>query len=94
MTYIVKLSDKSEVKIEADEVDIVVAGIKSGNPVKVRQGIFNPSYFVCLIHDEDRMRRYSEELTDHHRHYLPGETVPPFKMQPLKDIFKDLKQLT
>lgn len=90
MTYIVKLSDKSEVKIDADEVDKVVAGIQSGMPVRVKQGIFNPSFFVCLIRDDERLQAWREDQhawNSVHR----GEVKP---LQPLADIFSNQKQLT
>lgn len=81
MKYIVKLSNKAEIQIDEDEVARVVDGLKSGTLVKVRQGIFNPSFFVAVVEDENRkpIDHYSEGLIE--RKNLP-------------DIFTDLKQLS
>ncbi len=54
MKYLVELSNKREIPIDEDELPRVLAGIKSGNPVKVRQGIFNPSFFVAIVGDSSR----------------------------------------
>lgn len=87
--YIVKLSDKSEVKIDADEVQNVVSGIQSGQPVKVRRGIFNPSFFVCLIEDVDRLKAWRDDQPAWNSINY-GEVKP---LQPLQDIFNTRKQI-
>lgn len=80
MKYIVKLSNKAEIPIDEDEVPRVVEGLKSGTLVKVRQGIFNPSFFVAVVEDEKRKPI---------NHYFDGEIERPN----LPDIFTNIKKL-
>ena len=80
MKYIVKLSNKAEIPIDEDEVQRVVEGLKSGTLVKVRQGIFNPSFFVAVVEDETRKPIH---------HYFEGQIERPN----LPDIFTNIKKL-
>jgi len=50
--YIVKLSDRTEILIDEDEVSIVKKGISSGNIVQLKNGLFNPTYFIALIENK------------------------------------------
>jgi len=86
--YIVKLSDKSEIPIEADEVEKVKVGLKTGQLVQVRQGIFNPSFFICLVLDIERLKAWR---ADQPQFNSVDKTPKPLK--PLADIFNQLKQL-
>lgn len=52
------LSNKSEIKIDDDELPTVIEGIQRGRPIKVRQGIFNPSFFVSIVPDRDRIEEF------------------------------------
>ena len=54
MKYLIELSNKREIPIDGDELLNVIEGIKTGSPVKVRQGIFNPSFFVAIVEDQER----------------------------------------
>lgn len=57
--YLVQLSNKTEVKIDSDEMDNVLSGIKAGAPIRVRQGIINPSFIVAIVPD---MKRWEDAL--------------------------------
>lgn len=80
MKYLVQLSNKTKIPIDEDELQNVLAGIQAGNPVKVRQGIFNPSFFVTIVEDEDRQPI---------NHFTDGLVERPN----LPDIFANLKKL-
>lgn len=66
MKYLIQLSSKVEIPIDDDELSIVLEGIKTGSPVKVRQGIFNPSFFVAIIEDKERrpLNHFTEGLKE------------------------------
>jgi len=100
--YEVILSTKDRLKCDADELWRVIEAIKSGSPAKLRQGLFNPSYYVGIVLDEKRYSDYVSDINllvrnnrDAIKHYN-GEgiqNVPQFKQ--LRDIFEgiELKQL-
>ncbi len=89
--YRVELSNKSVIQIDADEVELVLKSVAAGKPVKVRQGIINPSYIVCVTEDRERREKFLEDMRHEPRERLMQG------MQPLKDILTELpihKQLT
>lgn len=53
MIYKIILSTGDPIKVNKEELESVLAGINSGNPVKVNQGIFNPSFFVSIQEERD-----------------------------------------
>jgi len=59
--YIITLSNKATIPVDEDEVPLVVEAIKKGQPGRVRQGIFNPSFFVSLTLDNSRIKQYLDE---------------------------------
>lgn len=59
--YEVILSSKDRIKIDADELPVVVAAIQAGSVCAVRQGIFNPSHYVCIVEDESRLDSFFHE---------------------------------
>ena len=86
--YIIHLSNKSEVQIDEDEVEIVVESIKTGKIGRVRQGIFNPSFFVSLTMDDKRYEQYKSD-----NQYRGGANQQPLDnrtLAPLKDIFQNI----
>lgn len=93
--YIVKMSGLN-VKIDQDEVNSVVEGIMSGRPIKVRQGIINPSYYIGIVEDHERIKSYMDEINnviagnENYKKYQIGEkkSLPEFKK--LSDIFEGL----
>ena len=56
-------------------------------PVIVRQGIFNPSFFVSIVEDKERLEEL-EELNDSIK-----EHSKRIELEPLIDIFKNVKLL-
>jgi len=46
---------KQGITIREEELKSVLAGINSGSIVIVKEGIFNPSYFVGIVEDQERM---------------------------------------
>lgn len=94
--YIVKMSNLN-VKIDQDEVNSVVEGIMSGRPIKVRQGIINPSYYIGIVEDHERVNKHIKEINDviqnnkNYETYRIGEKkeIPEFKK--LSDIFEGVK---
>lgn len=97
--YIVELSTKRTIKCDADEVVKVIEGLQTGSVVKLRQGIFNPSYFVDLIEDEERRVSFVQKVQDLVRNnhqdleYHGGKNQRrlPSGMHSLKDIFEGTK---
>jgi len=96
--YVVKMSVKNgDVKIDADEVARVIQGIINGQPIKVRQGIVNPSFYVGIYEDVERINGYLQELNGviannkNFESYQIGrkEALPEFKK--LSDIFEGLQ---
>jgi len=53
--YRIILSNTKEyIVIRDDELPKVLRGISERNPVAVKEGIFNPSYFVAIFPDYER----------------------------------------
>ena len=61
MRYKIVLSNtKESITIRESELPKVLKGIQKGSPVVVLEGIFNPSYFVAIVPDNDRIRAIGE----------------------------------
>lgn len=59
--YICCLSNGVKIQIDEDEVPKLLEGINKGKVVVVRQGIINPSYFVALEKDRERIRAFLDD---------------------------------
>lgn len=90
--YIVQLSNKTEVQIDSNELTLIADGIKSGSPIRLKRGIINPSFIVCVVPD---MKRYEAMFE-----FIPGvygseeynaekERRRAKGCAPLKDIFNE-----
>ena len=56
MRYKIILSNtKDTITIREEELNKVMEGIKIGGVVVCLEGIFNPSYFVAIVKDKERM---------------------------------------
>lgn len=67
MAYKIILSTKSEFQIDKDELQVVIDGMQSGSKfIKVKSGIFNPSYLASIEIDTKRIEgeKYLRELPD------------------------------
>ena len=96
--YIVKMSQKGmDIQIDSDEVQQVVSGIVSGQPIKVRKGIINPSFYVGIVEDVERISHYVKTLNeviannDNHEKFKIGEKKELPKFEKLNDIFSGLE---
>lgn len=96
--YEVILSTKDRIKCDSDELERVIAGIKTGSMIKLRQGFINPSFIVTIVMDDQRFGDIREKVqsTLQHNHqaitYSGGQglnRLPEFKR--LKDIFSGTK---
>ena len=57
---IILSNTKETITIREEELQKVLKGISTGSPVVVREGILNPSYFVAIVPDQERMRAIAE----------------------------------
>ena len=61
MRYKIILSNSKEtITIREEELPKILKGITAGSPVIVQEGIFNPSYFVAIVPDNERMQAIAE----------------------------------
>lgn len=85
--YIIQLSNKAEVQIDADELNVVIQGIKNGGMIRVKQGLVNPSFIVTIVVDQKRINnflddtKYDDEVSQERRKQ---------GLEPLKDIFAEV----
>lgn len=84
------MSRGDDLRIDSDELPKVLEAISSGTPAMVRSGIFNPSFYVSIIRDAERMKAYYDSPplfseTDNKR----IEAGP----EKLKDLFGDIRKL-
>ena len=81
------------IKVDPDEVEKVYRAVSEGQPVRLRQGIINPSFFVCLTVDEARMEKEkdNERRFKDRAEYLSTGGGEYQGMEPLKDIFKNVE---
>jgi hypothetical protein len=99
MKYLIKLSDKTEIQIDEDEVAKVKDALVTGSHVRVRQGIFNPAFYTGIIEDTKRMKEHNAGYPKDVFKDGKLQTVYAPPMKNLPDIFegvnlKDQKQLT
>lgn len=88
------LSTKHDIQCEADELKLVTGAIQSGNAVKLKRGMFNPSYYVAIVEDEERVKKAIDEIWETHQNNVQCldygrnsfRKYPEFKS--LKDIFE------
>lgn len=88
--YIVILSKEPNIQIDADEVPVIINALQRKQITRVRQGIFNPSYFVSIVIDQKRQSLFIDDIKyDNNRVALRNRGV-----QRLSDIFEgiDLKK--
>lgn len=94
--YEVVLSTKDRIKLDSDELIKVTEAITTGSAVLLKQGFFNPSFFVGIVDDFERKLDYRNDvhkvlkenkLVD----YNINLTFKPFpKFKELKNIFEDV----
>ena len=90
--YKIVMSKGPEIPIDEDELEKILTAIRTGNPVVVRQGMFNPSFWVSMSEDKERVQttqREREQIEQHNKYALPAERKEWTGMQSLRDIFAE-----
>lgn len=87
--YKIIMMSKHEIPIEAEEVKKVLRGIAEGSPVVLKQGIFNPSAYSCIIEDNTRMSKIREtnEIGQYTGNYITH-------YEELPNIFAGIQELS
>lgn len=61
------LSDKQEIEIDEQEFNSIIPNLEKGRLVKVKQGIFNPSFIIAIVPTQkqiqDDVDGYVDEAT-------------------------------
>jgi len=84
--YLVELSTKRTIQIDEEELQIVIKAIQSGQQALLKQGMFNPSFYVCIVKDEKRIFEIIED-NNRNRFNIGQGTAKPRQLKPLEDIF-------
>lgn len=87
MIYKIVLSNKAEIHIAPEELEGVLKGIATGSVVRVKQGIFNPSFFVAIVEDREYLKNYWEQ----NKYEIQDGTKP--KTPLLESIFDNVKKI-
>ena len=90
--YKVILSNKTEIKIDEDELRFVLEAINTKSVCKVRSGIFNPSFLVAIVEDEERLDNFREEQNkriDHVKLYPEKKHILLKGFKKLRDVFSE-----
>jgi hypothetical protein len=88
--YKIILSNKTEIQIDEDELKFVVEAINTKSMCKVRQGLFNPSFLVAIVEDEQRLEDFKEEQRkriDHIKMYPEKKDILLTGFKNLRDVF-------
>lgn len=85
--YLIELSNKRTIQVDSDELPKVIEAIKTGSPAIVRQGIFNPSFFVSIVQDEQRVKVITER-NEGRRWLIEQGEAEPEELKPLSNIFE------
>lgn len=59
--YKIELSSGEAVRIDADELPLVIEAVKAREVVRVRQGIVNTVHLVSIRSDDSRIGRWREQ---------------------------------
>lgn len=81
------LSSGPGIPFDPDELNKVLEAIQTGSATRLRQGFFNPSFFVSIVEDTDRRGEWFENTR-----LGTSEEIQERRsrgMQPLKDLFKE-----
>lgn len=98
--YTVQLSNKQEVKITSDELDIIGQGVQTGSIIKLRRAIINPSFIVAIVPDVDtwNAHMYVTGIEDspewHEKKQLKRDEGVPIYKDAFSIDLKDIKKLT
>jgi hypothetical protein len=80
------MSRGDDIPVDSDELPNILEGIRNRSPVKIRNGIFNPSFYISIVEDKKRVDEWREDIKYGDRPELK-ENGPKL----LKDIFEGLE---
>ena len=83
------MSRGDDIPIDSSELEKVITAIAQRKPVVVKQGIFNPSFYVSIVKDRQREESWREELR-----YAKEEDKPKMiktGVKELDDMFKEVR---
>lgn len=83
----IKCSNGIEIQIDEDEIEKVMENLGTKNFIKVRRGVFNPSFFVALIEDRERRNEYFAD----YKHQIKSGSMSKHPPQ-LKDMFEEVNK--
>ena len=69
---IILSSSKDTICVREGELKEVLLAISKGQLVITREGIFNPSFLVAIVPDEDRMKALAEAENLHYKYEEPS----------------------
>lgn len=96
----INMSKGDPIACDPDELSKIILAIKTNQPCIIRSGLFNPSYYVTVTLDKERVaegQRINSQIykdNEHDLRYNHGKNQIVYKgLEPLKDIFAgiDLK---
>jgi len=91
------MSKGDAIKIASEELAKVLEGINTGSAVMIKTGIFNPSFYVSIIRDEERVQEFYESLKMMDKPWLKDdekkEEMGKDGPHLLKDMFEDIRKL-
>ncbi len=85
VAYKAVMSRGDDVPLDPNEIEAVAKAIATGQLIRVRQGLINPSYLISIVADKDRTAKYHDSL----RHEEKNSPKRLAGMEPLVDIFAD-----
>jgi len=99
--YKVNLSKGDAMPCDTDELPQIVLAVKTGSPCKIRSGIFNPSYYVSITEDKDRIEEVEiqnsriRKCNEQESRYGKAKNYENYKeLKPIKDIFEGVNLST
>lgn len=92
MNYIIQLSNKTEIEIDQADFEKFTANSASGNLIKLKRGIINPSFVVAIIPSAVKAKRKVEGFIDERtgNYVVTKDSLEPYQ---LTDEFNNVKQL-
>jgi hypothetical protein len=75
------MSKGDDVRLDPDEVAVVMHAAETGQNVRVKQGLINPSYLVSIVEDRERRIAFIEDTRHDDKRRGLG-------MEPLKNLLE------
>ena len=90
--YKIVLSNKEEFEIDETEFEKVLVGLGGGSFVKIKQGIFNPSFVVMVIPIKKEVEKKIEGYVDEETGLFIATTYKETEPE-IKNEFSEIKEL-